>query len=162
MFNLTKAFVNVQAYLPEDQEIIKIIKLCNLKPKDFLWKIWIDEFNYYLHFQNHKALVKRKNIEGKPEISDLYFKSRVDQITSNALHHMTIIYSDESYIWMIGHDDKIRCFNSGKRVSPLILGLSPLRILVQNLNKIRSKSEIDLFELAGEWLPKQLISAKIV
>lgn len=67
-----QALASLQAFLPEDKEIVKILNLCDLHPND-TWRIWENQYSPYLKVQKNKKLVTRwKGTDFFSPKTDLY------------------------------------------------------------------------------------------
>ena len=63
----SKFIVNIKAFLPKDEDIIKIIDVCDLKPLDNNWKQLYDSYGNCLSISDSKAIYT--NINNKPNIN---------------------------------------------------------------------------------------------
>jgi hypothetical protein len=144
--NYNEALVNVQAYLPNDKEIIKIIEICSLTPIEGSWRIWTDNGGHLLIIKKNRKVIARRILSDNLIIKDLYHKSSAKQISKTSKFAMFSIAKTKEdsttnicYIWFLGNDNKLRllCFLKNEWVDnqmPLGCGLKTLRFLVRHLD----------------------------
>lgn len=129
-----------------------IIKACRLKPhplrvknKFYLCKWWIDEFNNSLKIFNKKIKLIYNDLSLRKNIvcSDLYYGLSLSKILKmSKLIQISLIKDDEneSYqiITFLGIDNYLRSYvlnnSEYEQVSPLILGISNLKNIADNLD----------------------------
>ena len=147
MISKEKAMVNVKAFLPDDEEIIDIIRLCDLSP-DNDWKRWVDSNGNALTIQNNKKIITQKEKLSKNNnlIKDIHLKASANQISDVSklalfaqAEATTGNFANICFIWFWGEDDRIRhlCFMRNEWVEnqpPLNAGLLSLRALIRNKN----------------------------
>ena len=157
MINRETAIVNVKAFLPQDQEIIQIIDMCNLDPEGDSWYKWSDANGNYLHIKNDKTVISSKESPTKKKIriiKDIHFKAPIDVISKNSKWAL-ICFAESSagipqfnnilpglniiFIWFLGIDNKLRLstFIQNEWIenqSPLITSVTTLRTIVKYLN----------------------------
>lgn len=140
-----KALVSLKAFLPQDQEICKLIQLCNLQPlKD--WRHWTDFLGHNLIVAESKKISIFKEHPLTPTekiITDIYYKSYPKQITKISKRAIIIFgeedkHGDLCFIWLIGRDDKLRLVTFAKNqwienYPPLSCGMKTLRFIVKQL-----------------------------
>lgn len=137
--NLSKAIVNIKAFLPEDEDIIKIIDVCNLKPLNADWRIIFDPYGNSLSFKKDKTIFT--NINDNPNtIQDIYFKSHPKTISSKSNWSMiSLTENDSFFVWFLGVDNKLRscCYMNDEwqeNKPPLVCGINTLRKIVQSFD----------------------------
>lgn len=110
--NRTQALVSLQAYLPEDQEIVTILNLCDLHPVDETsagWRQWQNQYAPYIKVQKNKKLVIRwKGEEFFARKNDLYAYTNVIQIAN--MSKKLFLIKDKNCLCFLfwGQDDKLR------------------------------------------------------
>jgi len=131
-----KALINVKAYLPDDKEIIKIIKLCNLRNDEKNWKIWYDDLGNKLTFSDKKTIIIKqddnfiiKNIHHKLHPKNIIKKSKLLLINKNDNVFYCLFYLDNHLKLSIYKDD-----NWIENQPPLNIGIDNIRHLIQNAN----------------------------
>lgn len=146
-----KAIVNVQAYLPDDKEIIKIIELCNLRPIEDDWRKWQDNCGNILFIRKNKIITTIKKsvfLKKEPIITDIHFKASVDRIAKNSKFAMVSFAKSKDnksllqnicFIWFLSNENKLRLlvFMRNEWIEnqfPLCSGIKTLRTFVKNLN----------------------------
>lgn len=144
---ITRGVVTVQAYLPDDREIIKIISGCDLFPSGG-WREWTDLYGYTLHIRRGRRVKVKFNNNSDPIIDtkDLYFKLSPDDLIK--ISKSLLIHGDD-YIFL-GNDDKIRVRKFREGVweihPPLSIELNILRKLFNDKDTIKlpiTKKEIE-------------------
>lgn len=133
-----KILINVKALLPKDKEILHILKYCNYFPTDN-WKIWSDSLGNSIDLNNFHITIKQVE-----NYSDLFYKSSLSVLLEKTKLLLIGTCEDKYYLWLFDNE-KIRFLyydKQWKNLSPLVGGLSPLRILIQNLS-IETSKEID-------------------
>lgn len=145
----SKEIVNVRAFLPADQEIIKIIEICKLHPGS-TWKVWSDGFGNTIKISAKRKISIGNNLNLK--YNDLYFKSTIKHIANVSNKVMLGLSDDVAFAWMLGQDSRLRYLvkQSGcwQNSSPLLSGLAALRVFVQNLN-VEGPTQIDTIKMNG-------------
>lgn len=167
--NYEKAIVNVKAFLPNDNEIIKIIEICNLNPLKDDWRNWIDNSDFNLNIRKDHNIYIYKNIPNKQSliIKDIHFKAPIDVISNNSKFALILFsykqQTDICYVWFLGNDDNLRLclFVKNEWVenrSPLMAGIGILRTIVNNMNvekhkTVLVKSILNEISWATKWPP---------
>ena len=107
MLNL-KALVNVQAYLPDDKEIITILKICKFVNDKNDWKLW-NNVNYRLLFTDVRSIKITKKKCSEIRLFDLLvLADPVDVIRQSSIG----LYDDTSKEFLLlGKDDILRQCN---------------------------------------------------
>lgn len=144
------ALTSVKAFLPNDNEVIKIIDMCDLDPSPKTWRLWTDGNGNNLIIRNDKTVFSKKT---KPTtrypiiIKDIYYKSSAKQISNNSKWAMVSLAEsiEESipnicFLWFLGIDDKLRlvCYMKDAWVenkSPLSSGILSLRTIIKNMEE---------------------------
>lgn len=144
-----RAIVNVKAFLPDDNEIIKIIEICDLEPVGESWRLWTDNHGNNLVIKNNKTVISKKinPVARQPiKIKDIHFKSSAKQIAANSKFAMISLAEslEDSipnicFLWFLGFDDRLRlvCYVRDSWLEnkpPLSSGVGALRTIVQNLD----------------------------
>lgn len=146
--NLDKALINVKAFLPEDNEIISIIKICDLEPLED-WKHWVDFNGNNLTIKQNKSIILTKDIPTKKinkKIKDIYYKAPINSISKNSKFALIAFAKSTNsekinicFIWFLGKDDKLRLSILLKNEwienqPPLLTSIATIRIIIKNLN----------------------------
>lgn len=131
-----RSLVNVQAYLPNDTEIIRIINGCALSSKGD-WRIWQNSESPYLKIGKNRELHLRYKQEDEFHPEDIYRNAPPEvlaEISKTAL--LIQIERSMSFIFM-GSDGLIRTAKCGswwKRDPPLFYHVEDLRTLIKHEN----------------------------
>lgn len=148
-----KALVSVKAYLPEDEEIVRIIEICDLEPSG-TWRLWTDDLGHNLIIKNNRSVTSKKvnPVARTPiRIKDIHFKSSAKQIADNSKWVMiSLAESVEDgvpnicFLWFLGLDGRLRllCYMKDEWVEnkpPLSSGVHTLRTIVKNLDSTTYK-----------------------
>ena len=159
---IKKAKVSLQAFLPDDNEIIKIIEMCGLELFDKNnWKEWHDNVENKIYVTDDKKLFI-KNIKIKHKITDIYFKSKPLQIANNSKLVMISVTNNNNYfVWFVGNDDRIRmlCYinHEWENRLPLSSNIETIRTIIKNLD-INDYKVIDGIKIKKESVIKTIIS----
>ena len=147
--DLSKALINVEAYLPDDTDILKIIRMCDLEPVGDSWCKWTDHGGHTLIIKNNRKVIAKKDAptNRKAEtIKDIHLKSSAKQIANNSQWGLISIAKSAvdpnaniCYVWFLGNDEKLRllCFLKNEWVEnqlPLSSGMHTLRTVVKHLD----------------------------
>lgn len=160
--NYDQALMNVSLFLPEDKEILDIIKFCQLRPSEDSWKIWHDHLGNHINISNDKKPSSYKDSplsHTNKIITDLYYKSLPKQLGSFATQTVILFgegdkaTSNVAFIWLLGKDNRLRLLTYAKNewienYPPLSIGLKTLRTIVRNL-KIKQNQAINTLDLKG-------------
>src|SRR3990172_12676528 len=111
---------SVKAFLPQDQEIEQIIKICDLVPYNS-WISWKDSVNHSLNIKKDKTVLSYKTIKvgncvdsNNVEIRDLYHKSSPWLLSKNSKYSFisfaesVTTASNICFIFFLGNDNKLR------------------------------------------------------
>ncbi len=136
MITYHKALINVKAYLPEDKEIINIIKLCNLRNDNKNWKIWYDDLG-------NKLVLNKKNIKIKKYnsfiIKDLHHKLHPNIIINNTSLLLINLINDFYYCLLYTNNTiKLSIYKDNNWIEnqpPLSAGIENLRLIIKNIDK---------------------------
>lgn len=142
-----KSLVNVAAFLPDDKEILEIIKLCHLQPSES-WRLWHDNLGNHLNILNDRKVVSYKDLPLSPTtkiITDIHHKAPPDRLANSASQAVIFfgegdkITSNVAFIWLLGKDGRLRFLTFAKNEwlenhPPLIVGLKTLRVVIKNLH----------------------------
>ncbi len=165
-----QALASLQAFLPEDKEIIKIINLCDLHSNN-TWRVWENQYSPYLKIQKNKKLVTLKKESDIFSLkTDLYaYASPIDVADiSNKL--LLLIDEDRLCFLFWGKDDlfRYRQFQNGMwcHDSPLVLPIEDIRTFVKHEKiegylKIYFKREQPTFGWITSWPPKKSLHQDI-
>ncbi len=131
-----RSLINVKAYLPEDKEVINIIKLCRLRNDDNNWKIWYDDFgNKLILSETRKIIIKEydsfivKDIHQKLHPKNIIKKSKLLLINKDNNIYYCLFYLD-NHLKLSKYEDNIWQEN----LSPINIGVKNIRNLIQNAN----------------------------
>lgn len=177
--NKQQALASLQAYLPDDAEIVKIINLCDLEPENDTtsgWRVWVNEYYPTLKVQkNKKVVIRKKHTDPFAEKKDLYAFSNVRDVAKISKALLFIAedakHSKDCFCFLFwGKDGRLRyrrCIN-GMFFSdpPLSLPLEDVRSLVKNEN-IDGHKKIQCAKKSGigwvtSWPPKKEFYQEIV
>lgn len=137
-----QALASVQAYLPDDKEIIRIINLCHLNPIDDYtngWREWKNHYSPRLIVQKNKKLtIKYKEADFKS--SDIYEYSSLNDISKMSKKLLFIdanLAKGHCFCFLFwGKDDRLRyrryLDDMWFKDPPISLPLEDIRILVKN------------------------------
>ena len=157
-----KSIVSVKAFLPDDDEIIKIIEICDLQPLKDDWKDWVDSSGFNLHIKKDHSAYIYQSIPSKQNIvvKDIHFKAPIRGISDNSKLALICFCGeyDACHIWFLGNDDKLKLCTFFKKEwienrSPLTSGISIPRVIVKNLNIKDHKSINSIKRLSTVILP---------
>lgn len=177
--NAKEALASVNAFLPNDELVGIIIKLCNLHPVGKSWRKWTDHLGNFLQIYNNKKVVSfSQNPLGNDEIiTDVYFKAPPEKLAHISNWAFVSFGKGQTdsfntlYIWFLGIDNRLRfcSFHNGKWLKnepPLISGIDTLRPVLKNLG-IKGFRQADILHIKGpvainitrswatEWPPDQ-------
>lgn len=145
---LNEALSSVKASLPNDNDILKIIDICQLFPKENSWRTWIDgQGNCITLTQNKKIICSKYKLLTYEDtvITDLYCRAPIEKL-SKCSTWVFIIFGkdidsgiDVIYIWFLGIDNRLRLsYFDGKNwienQPPLSCGIKTLQVLVKNFD----------------------------
>ena len=141
------ALASLTAFLPDQQDIIKIVELCRLFPMKKSWRKWTDHLGNYLQVHNNKRVV---SFEHHPEeikdtqVTDIFYKSHPKKIANISKHAFIAKGENDQneksvFVWFLGNDDRLRLVTSNNNVwirnySPMICGIDTLRPIVRSLS----------------------------
>jgi hypothetical protein len=134
-----KCITNVKAFLPNDKEIIKIIKLCRLEPLNNNWRIWTDNSGNLLTISKNRKIHSRKTDDYSLKADDLYLKASAKDIAKISRWAMISIGDNDCLLWFLGVDDRLRhvSYMSGlwtENKPPLSSGIGSLKTIVQYID----------------------------
>jgi len=134
-----KCLINVKAFLPDDKEIIKIIKLCYLEPVKNNWRIWSDNQGNIITLFKNRVVISRKINNYLLKADDLYLKSPAESIIENSRWAMICLEEDNCVIWLLGVDSRLRHihYTNGVwigNVPPMNNGINSIRTVIENLD----------------------------
>ena len=133
MFSVEKALVSVQAYLPSDNEITTILKICKFVNDPNDWKLW-NNSDYRLFLTSDRRIrITEKSLK-EARLYDLFILSNAVDVVRQSSYGL---YDDASKEFLLlGNDNILRefCYTTdGWKPNRLnILPLSRLRCLMQN------------------------------
>lgn len=141
-----KSIISLRAFLPDDQEIENIIRLCHLRPT-ISWKHWTDHLGHTLSIlENRKVIILKDHPLSPSEkiITDIYHKAPPNKIAANSSHAIIAFAEGDkqsyhaAFIWFLGKDNKLRMCNFSKNewienTSPLYSGMKTLRIVSKQI-----------------------------
>ena len=133
-----KALVNVQAFLPDDKEIVSILNACDMSPADD-WRLWINGESPSIRiYHNKKIMCRKRNVE-TPGTIDLYFGSHPTQLAELSKLALIIFVANVMCILLfLGKDNKLRLaryldkIDEWQRDYPLTLPLEDVRTLIKH------------------------------
>lgn len=143
-----QALISLQAFLPEDREIVKIVNYCDLDPIDSTnagWKIWQNRYSPYLKIQNNKKIIIHwKEEDFLAPKKDLYAYSGAQDIARISKVLLFITHNECFHFLFLGKDNKLRYrqYLEGTYLNkpPLQVPLEDVRTLIKNENIIGHKS----------------------
>lgn len=125
-----KALVSLQAFLPEDKEIVRILNICEMTPGKN-WRYWTNNQGLGIKISSKKTI---STYAPKLQfISDLHFKSSPKKVAS--ISKLVLIEDPVTSFLFWGRDDRLRLFvyNQGwERISLQNVLISTLRAMVKN------------------------------
>lgn len=137
-----QALISVQACLPDDKEIVKLINLCKLDPVDNstnCWREWKNHFSPRLIIQkNKKIAIKYKGADFKS--SDIYEYSSLNDI-SKISKKLLFIDANRARghcfcFLFLGNDDRLRYWRHLDDIwfkdPPISLPLEDIKSLIRN------------------------------
>lgn len=162
----SKELISLEAYLPKDSEIFKIIEICDLEPIGEGWRLWTDNLGNNMIIKKNKSVVSKKvNPIGRYPfiIKDIYFKSSAKQIADNS--NWVMISLAESvdggvpnicFLWFLGKDNKLRllCYIKDEWIEnkpPLSSGINTLKTIVNNLEIKKYKVILGSNNISGPY-----------
>lgn len=146
--NYNKALINVKAFLPGDDEIIKIIEMCDLVPTG-TWQLWTDNNGHNMVIKNNRTVTSKKTnpiVRHPVIIKDIHFKSSAKQIANNSKWAMISLAESQEdftpnicFLWFLGFDNRLRlvCYVRDSWMEnkpPLSSDINTLRSIVKNLD----------------------------
>lgn len=134
--NREQALISLQAFLPDDKEIIRIINFCDLDPIGG-WRIWQNQYSPYIRVQkNKKIMLYHKHENFFVTSKDLYAYSSIDNIAEISKKLLFTISKNQRCFLFWGIDDKLRCrISLEKRYfneAPLSMPLEDIRTLLKH------------------------------
>jgi hypothetical protein len=161
-----KALSNVKA-LFDNNNLIKIIKYCDLSPDQNCWRVWRDNCGYKLTIGKDKRIIIKNDFEsGKNKIvKDIFFNSspeKISEISERAYISFAKSFLVEDgilenicFMFMFGYDKRLRFLSLIKdewikEVSPLAVGIKYLTKIVSVIDMEDNESIINnIFYLNG-------------
>lgn len=140
--NRQQCLASLQAFLPDDKEIIRIINACDLDPIDETnsgWRGWQNQYSPYIKVQKNKKLVTRWKGENffVPK-KDLYAYSSAQDVARISKTLLFIADGDCFCFLFMGKDDKLRYrrYIKGMYLNdpPLHVPIDDIRTLIKNEN----------------------------
>lgn len=164
--NRKQALTSLQAYLPEDKEIIKIINLCDLHPVNESsngWREWCNQYSPYIKIQKNKKIVTRwKGQDWFASQNDLYAYACPQEIAKLSKKLLFIADKDCFCLLFWGNDNRFRyrryfdgmCWND----PPLFLPVDDLRSFiklenVESFEKIQTTKKTSAQAWITSWPP---------
>lgn len=135
-----KALITVNAFLPKDKEIHRIIKYCSFSCDDD-WRIWHDEHNNIINFDRTEILLSL-NQNNHVATKDIYYCSSSKMIIEKSIGaSITYLNNKDAYIWLLGKDNKLRVLKYStihltNNILPISLGLTAVRKAIKKLKKL--------------------------
>lgn len=146
-FSYYKALINVKAFLPNDKEIINIIKLCSLINDNKNWKIWYDGFGNKVILDKNKIILKKE--DNNQLIKDIHYKLHPINIIKKSKLLLIHKFLNEYYcLFYLSNSLKLSHYKDGwlQNKPPLDMGINKIRLLIQNANIIDYKKfDDDMF-----------------
>ncbi|HVI39650.1 MAG TPA: hypothetical protein VM577_03235 [Anaerovoracaceae bacterium] len=144
--DIDKSLTSLKAFLPDDQEIEEIIRLCQLYPT-ISWKYWTDHLGHTLSVLENKKVVILKEHPLSPTekiITDIYHKALPNRIATNSSHVLIAFGEGDkqayqaAFVWFLGKDNRLRMSNFSKNewienTSPLSSGMKSLRVVSKQI-----------------------------
>ncbi len=132
-----KNLASIKAFLENDLEVVKIIELCYLQPKDKSWRHWTDFTGNDLYFTDNDINILPSNTE--LIITDLYHQASILNISNYSKFCFIMFGGNIINLCFLGKDNRLRSLSSFDGIkwinnSPLSYGLNTLKIIVKNLN----------------------------
>lgn len=164
-----QALASLQAYLPEDKEIIKIINLCDLYPMDESssgWRGWCNQYSPYIRVQKNKKLVtKWKGQDCFASQNDLYAYASTQEVAKFSKKLLFLVDKNCFCLLFWGQDDRFRYrrYFDGTYWNdpPLFLPINDLRTFIK-LEKVESFEKIQTTKKSSttqawitSWPPKK-------
>jgi hypothetical protein len=160
--NRQQALASLQAFLPEDKEIIKIINLCDLYPING-WRTWQNEYSPYIQIKQDKTIKVYNKEEVFPSSKkDLYIYANTKEVASISKRLLFIETCNNNLSFLFwGRDNRLRCRRYVNDIylnsPPLIHSIDDLRILIKNEN-INQYTEVPIANKKAwvtPWPPKK-------
>ena len=134
--NRAQALASLQAFLPEDKEIVKIVNLCDLQPNE-TWRVWENQYSPYLKVQKNKKLVTLcKGTDFFSPKTDLYAYASPEDV-ANISDKLLFLAEGNCFCFLFwGKDNLLRyrryldglcCYDP-----PLFLPIEDIRTLVKH------------------------------
>lgn len=154
--NRAQALVSVQAFLPEDKEIVRIIKGCSLEPVNG-WRVWQNSASPYLKILKNRRAVVRYKQGVESDASDVLAQARPESVFASCRVALcTFQQATNVLLWCA--DSRFRLLTYEDRwllpKPPLSVGLESLRMLVKHL-QIQKSKRIDEKTFVTTWPPEQ-------
>ncbi|KKN66644.1 hypothetical protein LCGC14_0469790 [marine sediment metagenome] len=157
-----RALESVKAFLPNDNEIETIIKVCDLYPVENSWRKWTDHLGSYIQIHNNKKIVSFAHSpydKSERIATDLYFKSPPETISK--LSEWAFISFGKNnedilnicFIWFLGANNRLRLLSYSnnkwqRNYPPLISGIDTLRPIIRSFD-IASYRQADILRIQG-------------
>lgn len=137
--NRLQALASIQAYLPEDTEIVKILNYCDLNPIDG-WRIWQNEYSPYIKVQKDKKIgIRFKEEDYFVPKMDLYAYSKTYDVAKISKKLLFILNENNCLSFLfLGNDDKLRYRRYSNSIyinePPLFVPIEDIRVFIKHEN----------------------------
>lgn len=164
--------INLVESFSQIKNIQILIKSCRLKPKDFyikkydkliLYKDWVDEYNNSICILTNKKIniyfndlsIDKRNIIN----TDLYYGLPINKIAKISKCFYISYGKDEDLddiciISFLGIDSYLRTYlylyNEWMQVSPLLIGISNLKLLLSNFGNFKKLTKKKIFHCLAQ------------
>jgi hypothetical protein len=143
---------SLKAFLPNDKEIIQIIKYCQLSPVDKAWDKWQDIAGNTLNISRLKNIsvkIIEKHPKEKQKITDIHLKSPPKSIFKRSPYCLISLDKNDTLYLLMLDNDKIRysIFNKQwlENEFPITSNIKFLRVFFKNI-KIQDYKEVFIKE----------------
>lgn len=159
-----QALASLQAFLPNDNEIVKIINFCDLDPiNPDNWRIWGNEYSFFIKVKkNKKLLISWQEEDFLAPKKDLYAYANIKDVANISKTLLFIAEEDiaeDNYCFsflFLGKDEKLRYRRYVKNIyrndPPLSLSIDDIRTLIKNENINGYKPVLSNKKNAKAWI----------
>lgn len=144
--NRQQALTSLQAYLPNDTEIVRIINMCCLNPIGG-WRVWQNEYSPFIKVQNNKKIsIGYKGENFFEDKNDLYAYSNAASVAKISKKLLLIKEKDCFCFLFWGNDNQLRYRRQLNDNSKLLVPFRnnvPLVVPIEDIRTFIKQEHID-------------------